>query len=188
MPEIITQTSYLFLFCLWLAIFEIQIEGKDGWATKLPTWRPGQDKWYARIYSAAMGGKEMTGYHILVFGFVLIFLHYPYFAGQDWNYFLEARTIALFFLTVITWDFLWFVLNPYYGIRRFKPEYIWWHKKWFLFLPRTYYFALIISALFYLRFSLNLVLLKEWLLVISLLSVFTLIVIIFSFALPKKTS
>lgn len=187
MPEIIVQTSYLFLFCLWLALFEIQIEGKDGWAAKLPTWRAGQNKWYARIYSAAMGGKEMTGYHLLVFGFVLIFLHFPYFSGQDWNYFSELKTLSLFFLTIITWDFLWFVLNPYYGLRRFKPEYIWWHKKWFLFMPKTYYFALMISVLLYSRFLLDLALFKEWLAVFSLFFVFILFVIVFSLALPKKT-
>ncbi len=188
MPEIIIQASYLFLFCLWLAAFEIQIEGKDGWAAKLPTWRPGKNKWYSRIYSLIMGGKEMTGYHLLVFGFVLIFLHYPYFTGQNWNYFSELGTLALFFLIVITWDFLWFVLNPYYGIRCFKPECIWWHKKWFWFMPKSYYFALIISALLYSRFSLSSALFKEWLIIVSLFFIFTLIVTIFSFALPKRTS
>ena len=28
-----------------------------------------------------------------------------------------------------TWDFLWFVLNPHYGVGKFKKESVWWHAK-----------------------------------------------------------
>jgi len=186
--DLIVQTSYLFLFCLLLAAFEVQIEGKYGWAEKLPTWRPDRSKWYYKAYSIIMSDKELTGYHLLVFSFVLIFLHYPYFAGQAWNFSAELKTISFFFLISITWDFLWFVLNPYYGIKRFKSEHIWWHKKWFLFMPKSYYFAIIISALLYSGFSLNLVLFKEWLLIIGLFLVLILAVVIFSVVFRKNKS
>jgi hypothetical protein len=184
--DLIFQTLYIFLFCLVLAAFEIQIEGKNGWAAKLPTWRPGPDQWSAKIYRLIMSGKELTGYHLLVYAFVLTFLHYPYFAGQDWNWSAGLKTLAFFFLISITWDFLWFVLNPHYGVRRFRPKYIKWHKKWFLFMPSGYYFSLIISALLYSKFSLNCLLFKEWLLIVALLSVLTLLIVVFSFVFIRK--
>ncbi|MAF20447.1 MAG: hypothetical protein CMI55_02070 [Parcubacteria group bacterium] len=184
--DLFIQTLYLFLFCLWLAAFEIQIEGKHGWAARLPTWRANPDKWYAKIYRKMMGGKELTGYHLLVFSSVLIFLHHPYFAGQGWSWFSELGTLSFFFLISITWDFLWFVINPHYGVWRFTSEYIGWHKKWFLFMPISYYYALAISALLYLRFSLNLALFKEWLAIIGLFSVLTLMVVILIFIFPKE--
>ena len=192
MPEIIMnldliiQTLYLFLFCLLLAVFEIQIEGKYGWAAKLPTWRPSRGKWYSKLYGKIMSDKDLTGYHLCVFTLVLVFLHRPYFAGQDWSWSAELGTISLFFLISITWDFLWFVLNPHYGLRRFKAKYIWWHKKWFLFMPVSYYSALIISACLYSRFSLSWVLFKEWLLIIALFSILTLVVVILSLIFRKK--
>ena len=71
------QALYLFIAAFVLAYLEVQIEGQNGWAGQLPTWRP-KGKWYARFYERFMGGKELTGYHIGVFGFVLLFLHYPF--------------------------------------------------------------------------------------------------------------
>ncbi len=186
--DLIVQSSYIFLFCLVLAAFEVQIEGKYGWAAKLPTWRPSPDKWSAKIFRMIMSGKDLTGYHLLVYSLVLVFLHYPYFVGQNWNWSVELRTLSFLFLISITWDFLWFVLNPHYGLRRFKSKHIWWHKKWFLFMPNGYYFSLIISALLYSGFSLNWFLFKEWLLIVALLSILTLFVIIISFIFSRKMS
>jgi len=36
------QSIYLFVVALVLAFLEVQIEGKHGWASKLPTWKPGE--------------------------------------------------------------------------------------------------------------------------------------------------
>lgn len=171
-----------------MAVLEIQIEGKYGWAEKLPTRRPDSSKWYSKIYKLIMCGKDLTGYHLSVLTLVLIFFHYPYFTVQAWDWSLELKTLSFFFLVSIVWDFLWFVLNPHYGLRRFKPEYIWWHKKWFLFMPIDYYLALIISALFYLRFSLSWILFQEWLFIVALFLLLTLIVIIFRTIFSKIAS
>jgi len=34
------KVVYFYIIAIFLAILEIQIEGKHGWAEKLPTWRP----------------------------------------------------------------------------------------------------------------------------------------------------
>jgi hypothetical protein len=36
-------------------------------------------------------------------------------------------------------DFLWFALNPHYGLRKFRREHIWWHKRWLLGVPVDYW-------------------------------------------------
>lgn len=141
------QSIYLFLSALTLAFLEVQIEGKFGWAGKLPTWRPG-DKWYSKIFKSIMGGKEMTGYHLGVFGLVALFLHYPFFVGIEWSLKQEAWTISIFFLFSAVWDYLWIIINPFYGVLKSRPkDKVWWHKKWIGPFPRDYYFAFIFSFL-----------------------------------------
>ena len=75
--------TYLFVLAFFLALLEVQIEGRHGWAKKLPTWRPHAGKWYARLYAKIMGGKELTGYHAAIFGFVLALLHFPFFPVRN---------------------------------------------------------------------------------------------------------
>lgn len=129
-----------------LAILEIQIEGEHGWAKNLPTWRP-KNTWYTNVYKLLMSGRELTGYHITLFTFVFLILHLPFVFGFPFNAISEARTISFFFLFIVLWDFLWFVLNPLYPLKKFKSEFIWWHKKWFLYTPVDYYGGIILSML-----------------------------------------
>jgi hypothetical protein len=44
-------------------------------------------------------------------------------------------------------DFLWFVLNPAYGIRRFRKQHIWWHSPtWWWIMPRDYWVFLLVGC------------------------------------------
>ncbi|MBI2626552.1 MAG: hypothetical protein HYW69_03100 [Candidatus Nealsonbacteria bacterium] len=172
------QVIFLFLFCLVLASLETQIEGADGWAANLPTWKPAPSKWFSRLYGKIMGGRDLTLYHLLVFTLVLVFLHYPYFAGKTWNFTSELTTFSFFFIVAIIWDFLWFVVNPKYDFGSFLGRHVLWHRKWLLHLPVDYWLALIISALLYARFSFGLF--KEWLAIIGIFFILTVVVIIFA--------
>lgn len=178
--DLIIQIFYLFFLSLILAVFEIQVEGKDGWAKNLPTWRPPGDKWYSKVYGKIAGEKELTGYHLLFLILILSFLHYPYFSGKIWNLSSEYITMSLFLIVNVVWDFLWFVLNPYYDFMHFWKGLTWWHKKWFLHLPTGYWFALAASAVLYTRLSLRAALLKEWLEIIALFSILIFSTIIFA--------
>jgi len=178
--DLFIQIIYLFVFCVILATLESQIEGGAGWAGNLPTWKPSLTHWYVRFYKKLMSGKDMTGYHLFIFSLVFLFMHYPYFVGRVWSWPSELTTLSLFFLVTIFWDFLWFVINPRYDFRHFWAEKVWWHKKWFLHLPVDYWFGFVLSLLFYLKFSLNWVLLKEWLNIVGLFFVLTLVVVIFA--------
>ena len=143
----IITTIFLFILALVLAELEVQIEGKHGWAKELPTWKPDQAKWYARWFSRAMNQKEMTGYHLTMFSFVLLILHAPYFYGVNWFWMAELITLSYYFIFIVVWDFLWFVLNPHYALKKFDGIHIWWHKKWIGWLPVDYYGGIAISAI-----------------------------------------
>ena len=138
---------YIFFMAIVLAILEIQIEGEHGWAKNLPTWRPSIHSWYARAYGKLMGGKDLTGYHVTMFFFVLLIFHLPFIFGLPWSFVLWVKVLSYYFLFLIVWDFLWFVLNPHFPLRQFRKEHIWWHKKWMLGLPIDYFSGLIVSFL-----------------------------------------
>jgi hypothetical protein len=128
------------------ALVEIQIEGPKGWATGLPTWRI-ENRWTRWFYS----GKPLTGYHLYVQLFVLAVVHLPFGLGLTqvtWR--AEARIMAFFILFWVVEDFLWFVLNPAFSLKRFRPEHIWWHAQtWWWFMPRDYWISTPLAAVLY---------------------------------------
>jgi len=133
---------YFFAIAWVLAQLEIQIEGPHGWAEKLPTWRwdsPSVLRW---------AGKPITGYHVYLLSFILLFMHFPL-VSQGWSVEREGVTMSLFFLLAVFWDFLWFVCNPHFGLARFNAAKVWWFKKWFLGLPASYFTGLLLSAAAY---------------------------------------
>jgi len=136
---------YLFILALLLALLEVQIEGKYGWAKNLPTWRPHTHKWYARLYGKIMSGKELTGYHAAMFSFVLMLMHFPFVVGVAWSWQGELWVLSVFFLFDILWDFLWFIVNPHYGLNKFESSYIAWHKKWIGPMPMDYIGGIVVS-------------------------------------------
>jgi hypothetical protein len=133
---------YFFAIALVLALLEIQIEGAYGWAEKLPTWR-----WQTpRVLRWA--GKPITGYHVFLLLFILLFMHLPMmYVGFSLE--REVEILSLFSLLAVFWDFLWFVCNPHFGLARFHALHVWWFKSWMLGLPAAYFSGLGLSLLVY---------------------------------------
>jgi hypothetical protein len=133
---------YFFAIAFVLAHLEIQIEGARGWAEGLPTWRwqtPAVLRW---------AGKPITGYHVCLLSFILLFIHLPLmYLGFSWQ--REAEVMSMFCLLAVFWDFLWFVCNPHFGLARFRPGQVWWFKTWFLGLPTSYHSGLATSIAIY---------------------------------------
>jgi hypothetical protein len=105
-----------------------------GWlGANLPAWRKNNS--FTKIF---LGGRPLTGYHLSMVLTLIALLHLPVFFAE-WSWQLEARVVG-FFITFLTLeDWLWFVINPAWGLRNFKKsERLWWHPSWFLGLP-TYY-------------------------------------------------
>jgi hypothetical protein len=165
---VVATNVYVFIMAVVLAILEIQIEGKNGWAKNLPTWRPNSSKWYVKIYSKMLSGKEMTGYHATMFTFVILIFNLPYVFGLSLTLEHWIKTLSLILFFMVFWDFFWFVLNPWYPLSKFKKEHIGFHHlKWFLGIPTDYWGGVAASfiVLTPVAFFLNLNYLYSWWLV-----------------------
>jgi hypothetical protein len=128
------------------ALLEIQIEGANGWAERLPTWRI-----HNRFTRLFYGGRPLTGYHFYALLFIAVLSHVPFLIGvAPWTAAAELRVAAFVILFFIVEDFLWFVLNPAYGLKRFRRESVWWHARaWWWVMPREYWVGIPVAALCY---------------------------------------
>jgi hypothetical protein len=147
----IGRTVLLFLWAFALAGIEIEIEGGVGWAERLPTWYLKRGL-TGRIYGIVMGQRPLTGYHVYAFTIPMLILHLPYVMGVDWSVAAELRTIATYFVLAVVWDYLWFVLNPAYTVRRFRRGNVWWFEvPWIWRFPLDYYlgvgFSMVLVAI-----------------------------------------
>lgn len=132
-------SSYLFLIALVLAELEVQIEGPDGWASKLPTWRIDHPR-----LLAFTNGKPVTGYHLCMNALLLLLVHLQA-VRTPWSWRAEGELLSLYLLLTVFWDFLWFVINPQWGLARFRAGEVWWCRRWLLGLPIDYWVGLVAS-------------------------------------------
>jgi hypothetical protein len=131
---------FMVFLSLLLALWEIQIEGKDGWAAKLPGWRI-EKGWPMRL----TGGRPITGYHLFMTAFLIAMVHLPLFF-VSWNWHVESLLLGFYVGMLLVEDFLWFVLNPHYGIRNFRKGRIWWHREWWGPVPALYWILLVLAV------------------------------------------
>lgn len=142
------RVLFLFSYALMFAAVEIEIEGPHGWAERLPTWFRITPP-YARVYGVFMRGKPLTGYHAVMFVLPLWSFHVGFVAGVPWSWAAEAATLAAYMVWTVTWDLLWFILNPRFGWSRFRKGEVWWHARtWMGRFPVDYYTAIIMSLAF----------------------------------------
>ena len=135
--------AWVLLLAWCFANVEIQIEGPHGWASSLPTWRV-EKHWLLEIF---WGGRPLTGYHAWVFSFMALAFHLPLFLAGRFTPKLEARCLGSLMVFWIAEDFLWFLLNPAYGLTRFRPAFVAWHVHWALGLPTDYLVFCVVGAL-----------------------------------------
>lgn len=144
--QLILTAACVVVLAYFFACAEIHIEGDAGWAINLPTWRI-EEHWLLDIF---WGGRAMTGYHAWVFPFIAIFFHFPLLFMAQWSLQLEARVLASIMLFWITEDFLWFILNPAFGWKRFHQDHVSWHKNWVCGAPVEYWiFGIFAAVLFW---------------------------------------
>jgi hypothetical protein len=136
----------LFWLAFCFAKVEIAIEGKDGWAASLPTWRLPPTHWVSRVFFA---GRPATGYHVWLQLFMLGGFHLAYlFAPMTLRE--ELEILAFYMLFWVVEDFLWFVLNPAFGLAKFNKANIPWHPNWWLFAPSEYFIFGVVGVALYL--------------------------------------
>lgn len=133
------------LLSFFFAKVEVQIEGAAGWAANLPTWRV-EHHWLLDLF---WGGRPMTGYHAWVFPCMALFFHFPLALDAQWSWRTEARIIGCIMLFWVSEDFLWFALNPAFGLGHFAPQWVPWHKHWWGPAPTDYWVYLAVSLLMF---------------------------------------
>lgn len=138
------HAAYVFAVAIALAYLEVQIEGAHGWATSLPTWRTTDPR-----VTSIFGGRPVTGYHVALNVLLLLLLHWPILFTR-WSLLVEARVLSSYALLAVIWDFLWFVLNPNFGLELYSREHVWWFKRWFLGVPVDYYVGCLNALLLWL--------------------------------------
>ncbi len=138
MQTISLETGVLFIWALLFALVEICIEREVGWALLAPTYHE-----HNTVYALIMSGKDLTGYHLFMFVLPFVLLHLPFAFGRYWGVLKwtlakEVEILAIYFVMCVSWDFLWFVLNPSFTLERFRPGEIWWHEEWLGRIPTDY--------------------------------------------------
>jgi hypothetical protein len=121
------------------ALWEIQIEGGDGWAKKLPTFRINV------FFRKLLGNKPLTGYHIfLLLLFITVF--HGIFINELGEWRVECKVFGLVSWFFVIEDVLWFMFNPHYRLKNFCKGKIEWHNRWVWCLPLTYWWGMIIGT------------------------------------------
>lgn len=143
--QLLATIGFVVVLAFFFAKVEIHIEGDAGWAANLPTWRV-EKHWLLDIFWA---GRAMTGYHAWMMSFIALFFHLPIFLMWHWSWQLEARILALMMVFWIVEDFLWFIVNPAFGWKRFHQKHVPWHKHWICGAPTDYWIFIGISSLLF---------------------------------------
>ena len=119
---------------------EIEIEGGDGWAAKLPTWRLQN-----RLTDLLYGGRPLTGYHLWLTLFLIGMFHLPLaFAG--FSAALWAKCLSSYLLVTAAWDLQWFVWNPAWGFDALRAREVPWFRRKLLGLPVDYFMGYAVSG------------------------------------------
>lgn len=116
----------------------------------MPTWRVENHP----LLDIFWGGRPLTGYHAWVFAFMAMAFHLPIFMKGCFSWKFEARILGSLMMFWILEDFIWFILNPAFGVEKFMPEFVPWHKHWILGMPTDYpLFMIVGSILLWFSFS-----------------------------------
>lgn len=141
--HVLLLLAWVMMLALFFAQTEIQIEGANGWAANLPTWRIEKHL----LLDIFWGGRAMTGYHAWIFSFMFLAFHLPHLIAGRFSWRIEARCLSALMLFWIAEDFLWFMLNPAFGLEHFMPQFVPWHKHWLLGVPIDYLTYLVLGSL-----------------------------------------
>lgn len=117
----IKHSVFIAVFAILYSALEIEIEGKNGgWAKNLPT------------VPSHLG--ELTVYHVIMNIIIILVVIYSTMMISNMNLWITIYFVIAWFLIE---DFAWFVLNPFFTLKKYTKKDIWWHgrQKWILGMP-----------------------------------------------------
>lgn len=125
--HIFVESMYLSVVAVLFGVFEIEAEGKFGWGEKFPTWYR-VNGFVPKLYGK-FTNKPLTGYHAALFFVPIMIFLWPMVATDTVSLHGALAALGFYFAWVIIWDFSWFILNPAYGVSRFRRNSVWWFAK-----------------------------------------------------------
>jgi hypothetical protein len=130
-----------------MALLEVQIEGRMGWAAALPTWRKILPFSFFGMFGYA--GKPLTGYHLYLWILLLTLPHFAFFF-TEWTPKKEFLLLSFYVFFTTFEGILWFLVNPAYGWQNFTPKRARWYRQepW-LGIPLEYYPRFIVGGILY---------------------------------------
>lgn len=129
--------GFVILVAVIMALFEIQIEGANGWAAQLPTWR-------VNVHFPLLGfwwnskGKPLTGYHLYLWLLTFLLPHFI-FLHSKWTFKREINLFCFYAFFSTFEGLFWFILNPAWGWSKFRQGIPWYKEAWILGLPAEYW-------------------------------------------------
>lgn len=152
MSNNITWAIFIFIWALLYSLYEIEVEGKYGWAQKLPVYR------YIKPNSLFPLG--LSSWNFLMLFFVFISLFHPLIFSKLFGLNMKEKHIYVLVISLLVWviveDYMWFNFNPYYNkdpnskeykylkLKQFNKENVKWHKFGFLGLPKVFYLIFVL--------------------------------------------
>ena len=119
MPADLIILGYILLIFAAIAFWEAYIEGSNGWAAKQVGWRIN--------FKVGFLKRPLDAYHFWSWLVMLpMFLMLP-FVMFGFNAHLFWLVVIGFLLGTVLEDYLWFVVNPAFPYKDFKPGKVWWH-------------------------------------------------------------
>lgn len=120
LTTVVADTTFVCLLALLYSLMEIEMEGQHGWAKNLPTTKN------------ILGTFTLYHVYMLVFVFLLFggwfFVRFLSGCMSAWT--MVFHSIFYIILWFVIEDFLWFVYNPHFTIKRYKKQHIPWHANW----------------------------------------------------------
>lgn len=145
--HILAVTAFLYVLAVLFAAFEIEAEGKYGWGEKFPTWYR-VSGFVARVYGT-FTNKPLTGYHAALFFVPIMVFLWPMVATSTMSWHGVLSALSAYFAWVVVWDYSWFIMNPHYGVKKFRRNNVWWFSRelWIGPVPEGYIAAWMMSLL-----------------------------------------
>jgi len=145
----------LFILAFIFAAAEIEEEGPKAWAQGFPTWRrTKKDKGWLGKFSKHLK-RPITGYHFFFFMIPFFLFHIQFIFAAVWNideawtWDKELYVLSIYCSWCIIWDFLWFILNPHFTLKKFKKEFLFWYEgKWIWRISIDYLGGFFLSIIF----------------------------------------
>jgi len=141
---------YVFALGILWALVMASAEGPIGWGGNGNIMK--SNKWLFNCLKLFTFGRPL--HPLPLFAIITFTISFAF--PAIWNYSKDlpfsvlawGELVAYFALFAIHEDFIWFLVNPHFGLKKFNKIDAAWHPRWFLGLPIDYWIGISVFGLF----------------------------------------